>query len=183
MFLVVDGKAGRPDTRQFPTEGGWRGNGLGRLLLEDGATDNTVEFLLGQPRCEDLADGRAVNGSCGPDLLDDADGTLGLALRDNRHDAVPEDCEARAFTRAATQLVKKRHRYLGKLLLGPGASSETEELGRERVGPGVTILNKIAEFNERTKKMIGCTPRQCGLACDLGKRRRAADGSNYFDDA
>ena len=138
--------------------------------------------VLGQPRCEDFADGRAVNGSCGPDLLDDAHGTLGLALRDNRHDAVPEDCEARTFSRAATQLVKKRHRYLGKLLLGPGASGKTEELGRERVGPGITLLNKIAEFDERTKEMIGRAPGQCGLACDLGERRRAADGSNDFDD-
>ena len=79
-------------------------------------------------------------------------------------------------------VVQKRHRDLSKLLLGPGASRETEEFGRKRVGPGVTVLNKIAEFNERTKKMIGCTPGQCGLACDLGKRRRAADGRNDFDD-
>ncbi len=183
VLLVVNGKTGCPDARRLPAEGGRGGNGLGRLLFEGGATDYPLEFLLGQPRCEDLADGRAVDRSCGPDLLDNPHGPLGLTLGDDRHDPVAQDGETRAFTRAAAQGVEKRHRDLGKLLPGPRASSQTEKFGRKRISSSVALLDEVAEFDKRTKKMIGRTPGQRGLSHDLGERCRAADPGNDLDDA
>ena len=90
-----------------------------------------------------------MDGPDAPHLLDDAHRALGFALGHDSHDAVAEDREARAFARAATELVKKRHGYLGKLLLGPGASGEPEQLGRESVGPCLSVLDEVTEFDER----------------------------------
>ena len=182
VLLVVKGKAGGPDSSQFPVEGGGGSNGIGGHALEDRAMDDAVEFLLRQPSGESLAHGGTVNRPSGPDLLDDPYGAFGLALRYDRHDTVPEDRKAGPFARAATQLVKERHGDLGQLLLAPGMSREAEELGSEGVGPGVAILNEITEFNERAKEMMSGTPGQGGLAGDLGKRRRAPDAGDDLDD-
>jgi len=181
MLLVVHGKAGRPDARQLPMESGAGSNGIDRHPAEDGAIDDAFEFWLGQPSGKSLPHGRTVNRPFGPDLLDDADGTCGFALRNDRYDPIPEDRETGAFACAMAQLIQKGNDNLGKLLLAPGASGELKELGREGVGSCPVVLNEIAEFNESLEEMMGGASRQSGLAGDLRKGHRTTHRGNDFD--
>ncbi len=182
MLLIVHGEAGCPNTRKFPKEIDAGGDGIGGHSFEDGSAHEAFEFWFGQPCGKSLAYSRAVKRPSGSHLLHDADGTFGFPLRYDRHNPVSENRETCTFARAVAQFIQKGHGNFGELFLAPGSSRELKELGRERIGPGVSILNKITELNERTKKMMGCTPGQIRLPCDLGKGRRAADGGYDFKD-
>jgi len=181
VLLVVNGEAGRPDSGHLPVEFGAGNNGINGHLFEGGATDDAFEFWLGKPGCKGFAHGRTVNRSSGPDLLDDPYRAFGFPLGDDRHNPVPEDREACAFTRAMAQLIQKGHGNLGKLLLAPGASGKLKKLGGEGVGSSPVILNEVAEFNESLEEMMGGAPRQSSLPGDLREGHRATHRGNDFD--
>jgi hypothetical protein len=99
VFLVINGKAGHPDAGQFPAEDSGRSNGVGRQPGEDSAADDPGKLRIGEPGRESLAYGGTVDRSSGPDLLDDAYGAFGFALRYDHHHPIPEDRQAGAFAR------------------------------------------------------------------------------------
>jgi hypothetical protein len=72
VFFIVDCEACGPNLCEFPPESNVCGDRLGCHLFKVQAIEDVVEVALRQPRSEGLADGRAVDGPGGANLLDDA---------------------------------------------------------------------------------------------------------------